>query len=137
MNLIPCFAGSVRAAGSTVRSPACCPKLLQRAQFMALVGRSWQQHQQRQQQQPRAGALSMEVSNSICLVDVPTTLGYEALMGVSHIGNGPQAIKKEVKESAGWMAAILPFASAVSQQGAASTTAEIYGAVAKALDVST
>ncbi len=35
------------------------------------------------------------------------------------------------------MAAILPFASAVSQQGSASATAEIYGAVAKALDVST
>lgn len=46
-----------------------------------------------------------------------------------------QSLKQQLKESVSWMTAVLPFASVV-QSSAANTTAEIYGTLAKILDVS-
>lgn len=50
-----------------------------------------------------------------------------------------QELKQQLKGSVCWMAgAVLPFASAVAQPASqAAATAEIYGAIAKVLDVST
>ncbi|PNH00558.1 hypothetical protein TSOC_013613, partial [Tetrabaena socialis] len=46
---------------------------------------------------------------------------------------GLELIRKELAASVSWMGAVLPFAN-IATAGQAGATAEIYGAVAKALD---
>ncbi|KXZ55540.1 hypothetical protein GPECTOR_2g1089 [Gonium pectorale] len=77
-----------------------CPRLIQKARVIALVGSAWQQRQSQEARQP---------------------------------GGVGAALKKELRESVSWMGAVLPFATAI--QSNASATAEIYGAIAKALDI--